>query len=149
MLAAGGTAADSAAAMILAGCVSETIFAGLGGGGFATVYEASSRTVTCLDFFVSVPGLDGTEPGPVRNISVLFGSVAVPYAIGGPSVAVPGTAQGAAELNRRFGRLPWADVGAPARNLATTGVPFSAGHARLLPGIAPPLVGGRGSEGHL
>src|SRR6195952_4384124 len=146
MLAAGGPAADSAAAMILAGCVSETIFCGLGGGGFATVYDAATRTVTCLDFFVSVPGLDGTVAGPATNISVLFGSVAVPYAIGGPSVAVPGTAHGAAELNRRFGLLPWAEVVAPARNLAANGVPFSAAHARLLPEITPAMLVGAGVD---
>ncbi len=146
MLRAGGTAADSAAAMILAGCVAETIFSGLGGGGFATVYEAATGTVTCLDFFVSVPGLDGTVAGPATNISVLFGSVAVPYAIGGPSVAVPGTSQGAAELNRRFGLLPWADVVAPARNLAANGVPFSAAHARLLPEITPAMLVGAGVD---
>ena len=91
VLEAGGSAADSAAAMILAGCVSETIFCGLNGGGFATVYEAATSTVTCLDFFVAVPGLDGTVAAPAQNISVSFGSVAVPYAIGGPSVAVAGT----------------------------------------------------------
>ena len=46
VLAAGGSAADSAVAMILAGCVAETIFCGLGGGGFATYYERRHGTVT-------------------------------------------------------------------------------------------------------
>ena len=36
VLAAGGGAADAAAAMVLAGSVAETLFTGLGGGGFAT-----------------------------------------------------------------------------------------------------------------
>src|ERR1700712_5729546 len=103
MLGAGGTPADSAAAMIRAGCVSETIFCGLGGGGFATVYEAATRTVTCLDFFVSVPGLDGTVAGPATNISVRVGGVAVPYAIGGPGVAVPGTSHRAGGHKPTFG----------------------------------------------
>ena len=142
----GGTAADSAAAMILAGCVAETIFCGLGGGGFATVYDAATGVVSCLDFFVAVPGLDGTVAAPARNISIMFGSVAVPYAIGGPSVAVPGTPWGAAELNRRFGRLPWADVVAPAHRLAASGVDFSASHADLLPDIAPAMLVGAGAQ---
>ncbi len=132
--------------MILAGCVSETIFAGLGGGGFATVYDARTRAVTCLDFFVAVPGLDGTVAGPATNISVIFGTVPVPYAMGGPSVAVPGTPWGAAELNRRFGLLPWADVVRPAYELAATGLPFSDAHARLLPEIAPAMMVGAGIE---
>lgn len=145
-LAAGGTAADSAAAMILAGCVSETIFCGLGGGGFATVYDARTRTVTCLDFFVAVPGLDGTVAGQATNISVMFGTVPMPYAMGGPSVAVPGTPWGAAALNRRFGLLPWADVVRPAYELAVTGLPFSDAHAQLLPDIAPAMMVGAGID---
>src|SRR4051794_32522670 len=62
----GGTAADAAVAAVLACCVAETIFTGLGGGGFATYFEAATGTVTCLDFFCAVPGLDGdTTPGPM------------------------------------------------------------------------------------
>src|SRR4051812_39618551 len=61
----GGTAADAAVAAVLACCVAETIFTGLGGGGFATYFEAATGEVTCLDFFVAVPGTDGDrEPGP-------------------------------------------------------------------------------------
>ncbi len=146
VLAAGGSAADSAAAMILAGSVAETIFCGLGGGGFATYYDAATRTVSCLDYFVAVPGLDGTIAEPARDISIFFGSVAVPYAVGGPSVAVPGTPSGAYELSRRFGLLPWADVVAPARKLAADGVEFSAAHAGLLPEIAPAMLLGAGAE---
>ncbi len=144
VLAAGGTAADSAAAMILAGCVSETIFCGLSGGGFATCYDAATGQVSCLDFFVAVPGLDGTVAAPAQNISVVFGTVPVPYAIGGPSVAVAGTPWGASELNRRFGLLPWADVVAPARDLAAGGVAFSAPHADLLPEISAAMMVGAG-----
>jgi gamma-glutamyltranspeptidase/glutathione hydrolase len=146
MLAAGGSAADSAVAMILAGSVAETIYCGLGGGGFATYYDAATRTVSCLDYFVAVPGLDGTVPDPPRDISVYFGSVAMPYAVGGPSVAVPGVPMGTAELHRRFGLLPWRDVVAPAHALAADGVEFSAAHARLLPEIAPAMLLGAGVD---
>jgi len=121
VLRAGGSAADAVAAMILAGCVSETIFTGLGGGGFATVYEASTRQVHCLDFFVAVPGLDGTVPAPARDIKVAFGDVEVPYAVGGPSVAVPGTPAGVAALHSSFGRLEWSEIVRPARDLAAEG----------------------------
>src|SRR3954466_10891500 len=55
----GGSAADAAVAAVLATCVSETIFTGLGGGGFATYFDAATGEVTCLDFFVAAPGLDG------------------------------------------------------------------------------------------
>jgi gamma-glutamyltranspeptidase/glutathione hydrolase len=146
MLAAGGSAADSAVAMILAGSVAETIYCGLGGGGFATYYDAATRTVSCLDYFVAVPGLDSTVPDPPRDISVYFGSVAMPYAVGGSSVAVPGVPAGTAELHRRFGLLPWRDVVAPAHALAADGVEFSAAHARLLPEIAPAMLLGAGVD---
>ena len=144
VLAAGGNAADAVAAMILAGCVAETLFTGLAGGGFATVYDAATREVHCLDFFVAVPGLDGTTPDPPRAIKVLFGDVEVPYAVGGPSVAVPGTPQGVAVLHERFGRLPWAEIVHPARHMAHAGVPFPDEHADLLPDVAAAMVIGDG-----
>ncbi len=144
VLVAGGSAADAVAAMILAGCVAETIFTGLGGGGFATVYSADSGSVDCLDFFAAVPGLDGTRPGPGRAIRVRFGAVPVPYEVGGPTVAVPGTPAGVAALHDRFGRLPWHRIVAPAERLARQGVAFPAAHAALLPDIAPAMLLGDG-----
>lgn len=146
VLADGGDAVDAVAAMILAGCVAESIFTGMGGGGFATVYRAADRSVHCLDFFVSVPGLDGSVAGPAQQIEVSFGGVAVPYAAGGATVAVPGTPFGVAELHRRFGRLPWAQIVAPARILAEQGTVFPQAHAALLPDIAPAMLLGAGAD---
>ena len=40
MLARGGNAVDAAVAMMLVSCAAETIFTGLAGGGFATLYDA-------------------------------------------------------------------------------------------------------------
>lgn len=140
----GGSAADAVAAMILAGCVSETLFTGLGGGGFATVYDASTAGVHCLDFFVAVPGLDGSTPAPARDIKVAFGDVEVPYAVGGPSVAVPGTPAGVAALHSSFGRLDWSHIVRPARDLADKGTPFPMQHAVLLPDVAAAMVLGDG-----
>ena len=144
ILARGGSAADAVAAMILAGCVAETLFTGLGGGGFATVYDVRTRSVHCLDFFVAVPGLDGTVPAAPRAIQVSFGAVEVPDAVGGPSVAVPGTPSGVAALHTGFGRLRWDEIVAPARDLAHEGVPFPLAHAQLLPDVAAAMVLGDG-----
>lgn len=144
VLRAGGSAADAVAAMILVGSVAETIFSGLGGGGFATLYDAATRQVSCLDFFVAVPGLGGATRRPGRAIEVAFGGVAVPYEVGGSTVAVPGTPRGVAELHRRAGRLPWADVVAPALHWAACGTSFPAEHAALLPEIAPAMLIGDG-----
>jgi len=146
MLREGGSAADAAVAAVLTCCVAETIYTGLGGGGFATYFDAASGEVTCLDFFVAVPGTDGDrEPGPMIAVDVFFGGLPQVYSIGGASVAVPGVPAGCGEVHRRWGRLPWADVVAPATELAKTGVPVPDAHARTLDACAPALAWGEGA----
>lgn len=142
----GGSAADAAVAAVLACCVAETIFTGLGGGGFATYFDAATGEVTCLDFFVAVPGLDGDrEPGRMVAVDVFFGGLPQVYSIGGASVAVPGVPKGCGEVHRRWGRLPWERVVAPAIELARTGVPLPAAHAVTLNSCAPALAWGEGA----
>lgn len=137
----GGSAADAAVAATLAACVSETIFTGIAGGGFATHFDAATGQVTCLDFFCSVPGLDGdTQPGPMRPVGIRFGQVPLPYEIGGASVAVPGVPAGCGAIHGRWGRLPWADVVSPAIDLAREGVPIPAAHARTLPVLVEAML---------
>jgi gamma-glutamyltranspeptidase / glutathione hydrolase len=142
----GGTAGDAAVAAVLACCVGETIFTGLGGGGFATYFDAARGEVTCLDFFVTVPGLDGDRaPGPMIAVDVFFGGVPQVYSIGGASVAVPGVPAGCGEVHRRWGRLPWASVVEPAIELSRVGVSVPAAHARTLAACAPALAWGEGA----
>jgi gamma-glutamyltranspeptidase/glutathione hydrolase len=146
VLQAGGTAADAAVAAVLTCCVAETIYTGLGGGGFATYFDAHTGKVTCLDFFVSVPGTDGDrQPGPMIAVDVFFGGVPQVYSIGGASVAVPGVPKGLGEVHRRWGRLPWAEVVAPAAALARTGVALPEAQARTLVSCAPALAYGEGA----
>lgn len=142
----GGTAADAAVAAVLTTCVAETIYTGLGGGGFATYFDAATGEITCLDFFVSVPGTDGDrQPGPMIAVDVFFGGMPQVYSIGGASVAVPGVPAGCGEVHRRWGRLPWADVIAPAAALARTGVVLPQAQARTLVSCAPALAYGEGA----
>ena len=47
ILSRGGSAVDAAVAMMLVSCAAESIFTGLGGGGFATVYDAATTQVRC------------------------------------------------------------------------------------------------------
>jgi gamma-glutamyltranspeptidase/glutathione hydrolase len=149
ILRAGGTAADAAVAAVLTCCVAETIYTGLGGGGFATYFDAATGEVTCLDFFVSVPGTDGDrQPGPMIAVDVFFGGVPQVYSIGGASVAVPGVPAGVGEVHRRWGRLPWASVVAPAAALAATGVVLPAAQARTLISCAPALAYGEGAAAY-
>ncbi|GIH10465.1 hypothetical protein Rhe02_85320 [Rhizocola hellebori] len=145
----GGTAADAAVAATLAACVSESIFTGLGGGGFATYYEAATKRVTCLDFFCAAPGLDGDRlAGPMRPIAIKFGEVPLPYEIGGSSVAVPGVAAGCGEIHARWGRLPWADVVEPVAYLAREGVTVPEAHAATLPALLEAMVLDQGAAAY-
>jgi len=147
VLAAGGSAADAAAAATLACCVAESILTGIGGGGFATYFDAGTGEVTCLDFFCSVPGADGdVSPGPMVPIQIEFGGVPLAYEIGGASVGVPGVPAGVAEVHRRWGRLPWDRVVEPAIELARSGVTLPPQQARTLASVAPALVPGVGAE---
>jgi gamma-glutamyltranspeptidase/glutathione hydrolase len=146
ILATGGSAADAAVAAVLASCAAESVMTGIGGGGFATYYDAASRTVTCLDFFCSVPGLDGDAVrGPMVPIEVNFGGVPLSYSIGGASVGVPGVPAGCGEVHRRWGRLPWHRVVEPAISLARSGVLLPAAQARTLTEVYPALVPGDGA----
>ena len=104
---------DAAVGMMLLSCAAETIYTGLGGGGFATCYDQATGEVTCVDFFVSVPGLDGKHRSSGTAIEVMFAGQQMPYEIGPATVAVPGVPAGALHLWRRWGRLPWADVVGP------------------------------------
>ncbi|HEY6595486.1 MAG TPA: gamma-glutamyltransferase [Asanoa sp.] len=146
-LASGGSAADAAVAAVLACSASESVLTGLGGGGFATYYDATSRSVTCLDFFCSVPGLDGdVRPSAMTPVEIAFGGVPMPYEIGGASVGIPGVPAGCGEVHRRWGRLAWEDVVAPAISLARTGVALPEAQARTLVSVAPALTPGDGAE---
>src|SRR4051794_14820483 len=122
VLQAGGTAADAAVAAVLTCCVAETIYTGLGGGGFATYFDASTGDVTCLDFFVSVPGTDGDRrPGPMVAVDVFFGGMPQVYSIGGARVAGPRGPLGPGGGDPGRGGAAGAGGGAPAPPAAPAG----------------------------
>jgi len=81
---------------------------------------------TVLDFFVAVPGLGPgggrLDPHDLHAFTVPFGTAEQVFHIGPASVAVPGMLAGLDEASRRFGRLPLADLVAPAVRLARDGV---------------------------
>lgn len=144
VLAGGGTAADAVVAGILAACVAEPVMTGFAGGGHALHVDGEGRTATTVDFFCAVPGLDHPPgaTGTIRFVDIGFGEHVVPYGVGMGSVAVPGIGPGCDVLWRRWGRLPWPDLVAPARRLAADGVPLLPRHAAVLAMLDP--VYGRG-----
>jgi gamma-glutamyltranspeptidase/glutathione hydrolase len=137
----GGTAADAAVAASLASCVAETVMTGLAGGGHALWYDAAAGETRLLDFFVAVPGL-GAEPRHValEEIGVPFGAELIHYAVGIGSCAVPGVPAGLDELWRRYGRLAWRDLCAPALALAADGVEMPPAHAACLAMLSPVMT---------
>jgi gamma-glutamyltranspeptidase/glutathione hydrolase len=146
VLSEGGTAADAVVAATIASCVAESVVVGLAGGGFITYFEAATGSVTCLDFFCSVPGVaSDREPGPMAPLSITFGGVPRYYAVGGSTVAVPGIPAGLAEIHRRWGRLPWQRLVHPSIGLARTGAVLPHGLADTLATVYPALVLGAGA----
>ncbi|MGI5245679.1 gamma-glutamyltransferase [Dactylosporangium sp. CA-139066] len=146
VLEAGGSAADAGVAAMLASCVAESVMTGLAGGGFATYYDAETATTTCLDFFCAVPGLGSTRAAaPMDPIAVSFGGVPQRYEIGPSSVAVPGVPAGCGVLHRRWGRLPWQRVVAPAISLAHSGTLLPQAHATTLATLGPAMLPGFGA----
>jgi gamma-glutamyltranspeptidase/glutathione hydrolase len=130
VLAAGGNAADAAAATMLALGVVNPASSGLGGGGFALYYRAKDGSLTFLDFRERAPRAsheamfdtsDERPPGPAN----------APSQLGGLASGVPGEPAGIEALVRRFGNLPLSEVIAPALRLAEQGFAVSEALARM------------------
>ncbi|RMF32926.1 MAG: gamma-glutamyltransferase, partial [Alphaproteobacteria bacterium] len=122
ILARGGSAADAAIAAQFMLNLVEPQSSGIGGGTFLLYWDASDETLTSYDGRETAPlaatpryWLDETGE-PMKFFD------AVP---GGRSVGVPGTLAALEALHDAHGRLPWADLLAPAIELAETGFEVS------------------------
>lgn len=116
ILKSGGTAVDAAVTAALVAGVASPSSSGIGGGGFALVYDAKDKKVTSLDFREVAPhAIDGAafEKRPFAS------------ADRGKAVGVPGEVAGLAELHKSFGRKPWAEVVKPAVRIAAQGYPVN------------------------
>ncbi len=122
MLRRGGTAVDAAVAMQLVLNVVEPQSSGIGGGAFMLAWSAGEKRLRSYDGREAAPEAarpdrflkpDGT-PVPFREAVV-----------GGRSVGVPGTLRLLEAAHAAGGRLPWADLFAPAVRLAEEGFAVS------------------------
>jgi gamma-glutamyltranspeptidase/glutathione hydrolase len=137
VLRAGGNAVDAAVAACLASWAAEPLLTGPGAGGYLLVAGAG-ETPTLLDFFVAAPS-DG-DRAPLLPVDVSFGDANQVFHAGGAAVGVPGTTVGLEEAVRRWGRLPLADLAAPAVALARDGVALNAPQAYVFEILAGILV---------
>ena len=134
ILAEGGNAVDACIAAAFVSWVAESPLTGPGGGGFMLVHRARDGVDSLLDFFVAVPGggLPAGARGQMLTVDVAFDDRTTQvFHIGPAAVAVPGMPAGLATAHRRYARLPWAELLAPAVELARAGVPLNSGQAFL------------------
>ncbi|MCH8136500.1 MAG: gamma-glutamyltransferase, partial [Proteobacteria bacterium] len=116
----GGNAIDAAVATAFVLAVTWPSAGNIGGGGFL-VYHGEDGDATTYDFREKAPlaatermylGLDGTVVNNSNHIGIL-------------AVGVPGTVAGLYKAHQDRGSLPWADLLAPAVQLAREGIPIT------------------------
>ena len=114
----GGSAADAAMAMMVALTVVEPMSSGIGGGGFLVYHDAKTSKALAIDGRETAPASAGPDRFLDAEGKPLPYMKAVP---GGYSVGIPGNIALMAETHRRWGKLPWAKLFAPAIRLAEAG----------------------------
>ena len=120
----GGNAVDAAVAVGFALAVVQPIAGNIGGGGFMVIRLHDG----------SVHALDYRELAPGRATAAMYvdsaGNVSETSLTGALSAGVPGSVAGMFEAHRKFGKLPWAEILAPAVALARDGHPLDAIRSR-------------------
>lgn len=122
ILRAGGSATDAAIAIQLVLNLVEPQSSGIGGGAFLLHWSEPARRLVTLDGRETAPAAArpdrfiGPDGKPMRFVEAV---------VGGRSVGVPGTLKLLEEAHRRWGRLPWPQLVAPALALAQDGFAVS------------------------
>jgi len=112
----GGNAIDAAVATAFALAVTYPRAGNLGGGGFMMVRMADGRA-TMIDYREVAPAAAGPDTYVKPDGTVDEDAARLGYR----AVGVPGTVAGLALAHREFGTLPWADLVAPALQVAEGG----------------------------
>jgi gamma-glutamyltranspeptidase/glutathione hydrolase len=121
----GGNAFDAAIAIAAAEGVLLPMMCGLGGDGFAVVYDARRREILGLN------GSGVAASGATREHYASQGLRLMPLD-GVHSVGVPGAVAFYEAIWKRWGTLPWAELWAPAIRLAEDGVAMTAWVSRWI-----------------
>lgn len=138
MLRAGGSAADAAIAMMLTLSVVEPQSSGIGGGSFLVHFDAATATTGTIDGRETAPAATREDRFLGANGKPLGFREAV---IGGKSVGIPGNIAAAALAHRKWGKLKWARLFAPAIRLADQGYTITPRLAGVIKMMAPAWEG--------
>lgn len=123
MYARGGNAFDAVVAASFAVCVTRPHATGIAGGGFAVVHKDFTRVNTTLD---------GRETAPASASRDMYRETPQDSRLGPRSGGVPGFVALMHALHKGNGEMPWADVLAPAIELAEQGFTVDSGLARAV-----------------
>ena len=135
ILHAGGTAVDAAVAVQMVLGLVEPQSSGIGGGAFLLHFDAATGLTTSWDGRETAPAAARPDLFQDRDGNKLAFMDAV---LGGRAVGVPGTLKMLEAAWKQHGKLPWADLFAPAIRLADQGFPVS---SRLAGTIAANIGG--------
>ena len=122
MLRRGGTAVDAAIATQMVLNLVEPQSSGIGGGAVIVYWSAAEHRVVTFDGRETAPAAARPDRflGPSGKPLAFYDAV-----VGGRSVGVPGALRALELAHRRYGRLPWAELFAPAIALAEQGFDVS------------------------
>lgn len=130
----GGSAVDAAIAANAVLCVVYPHMAGLGGDGFWLIAGPNTNGVQALD--AGGPSAQGATASLYRELGY---TNEIPARGPHAALTVPGAVDGWRAAHERFGRLPWADLFAPAIDYARDGMPVTRSLADWLAKDAPIL----------
>jgi gamma-glutamyltranspeptidase/glutathione hydrolase len=137
----GGNAVDAALAAVLVSMVTEPGVVSLAGGAFVTVDPGDGSAPVTIDGNVEMPGrgLPASRFGTgLTQVETAYGG-GLRLWIGPGSVATPGAMAGLGLAHERYGSVPWAEVVAPAIDVAREGYPLGTAAASYL-GVAREIV---------
>ena len=124
----GGSAVDAAIATQLVLGLVEPQSSGLGGGAFIVHWDNAAKTVTTYDGRETAPAAATPDRFLIEGAPMDF-----PDAVhSGLSVGVPGVVRAMELAHAKHGKLPWAELFAPAIQLAETGFAMPARLHNLL-----------------
>ena len=128
ILNAGGNAIDAAVAAAATLGVTDPFSCGIGGGGFMVVYLARDKRVITIEHRETAPASYTPTVFTANGRELDFDTVVA----SGLSVGVPGTVRGWHEALQRYGTMSFAQVLAPAIDVANNGFTINANFTHLV-----------------